>query len=122
MSRQRAQRVAERIKEEVSDILRLEIKDPGLYKMISVTGVEVSRDLGYARVYVSVFGEHGEQENIIKILGKASGFIRLELGKRIRLRHIPEVEFRLDRSLEYGAHIDNVLKTLNTGAGDEKKE
>jgi ribosome-binding factor A len=122
MSKQRAQRVAERIKEEVSDILRLEIKDPGLYKIISVTSVEVSRDLGYAKIYVSVFGNHEEQENILKILGKASGFIRSELGKRIRLRHTPEVEFRLDRSLEYSAHINDVLRTLNTGAGDEKKE
>lgn len=122
MSKQRAKRVAERIKEEVSDILLLEIKDPGLYKMISVTDVEVSRDLGYARIYVSVFGSHEEQESILKVLGKASGFIRLELGKRIRLRHTPEVEFRLDRSLEYSAHINNVLRTLNTGAGDEKDE
>jgi len=122
MSKQRTQRVAERIKEEVSDILRLEIKDPGLYKMISVTDVEVTRDLGYAKIYVSVFGDHEEQENILKTLGKASGFIRSELGKRIRLRHTPEVEFRLDRSLEYGAHINKVLRTLNTGAGDEEKE
>ncbi|NLX91241.1 MAG: 30S ribosome-binding factor RbfA [Firmicutes bacterium] len=120
MSKQRPQRVAERIKEEVSDILRLEIKDPGLYKMTSVTDVEVSRDLGYAKIYVSVFGDKNEQENILKLLSKASGFIRSELGKRIRLRHIPEVEFRLDRSLEYGAHINKVLKTLNLGAGDDK--
>ncbi len=122
MSKQRTQRVAERIKEEVSDILRLEIKDPGLYKMISVTDVDVSRDLGYAKIYVSVFGDHEEQEGILKTLGKASGFIRSELGKRIRLRHTPEVEFRLDRSLEYGAHINKVLRTLNSEAGDEKQE
>lgn len=122
MSKQRTQRVAERIKEEVSDILRLEIKDPGLYKMTSVTDVEVSRDLGYAKIYVSVFGDNDEQENILKLLTKASGFIRLELGKRIRLRHVPEVEFRLDRSLEYSAHINKVLRTINSGAGDDKKK
>ncbi len=122
MSKQRAQRVAERIKEEVSDILRLEIKDPGLVKMTSVTSVEVSRDLSFAKIYVSIFGNIEEQENIIKILTKAASFVRLELGKRIRLRHVPEVEFRLDRSLEYGAHIDKVLRTLNSRAGDEEKE
>lgn len=122
MAKQRTQRVAERIKEEVSDILRLEIKDPGLVTMTSITGVEVSRDLSYARIYVSIFGNNDEQENILKILSKASSFVRSELGKRIRLRHVPEVEFRLDRSLEYGAHINEVLKTLNFGSGDEKKE
>ncbi len=122
MSKQRTQRVAERIKEEVSDILRLEIKDPGLVKMTSITDVEVSRDLSFAKIYVSIFGSNDEQEDILKILSKASGFVRLELGKRIRLRHVPEVEFRLDRSLEYGAHINDVLRTLNPGAGDEKKE
>ena len=99
MSKQRAQRVAERIKEEVSDILHLEIKDPGLVKMTSVTSVEVSRDLSFAKIYVSIFGNTEEQKNIIKILTKAASFVRLELGKRIRLRHVPEVEFRLDRSL-----------------------
>lgn len=122
MSKQRAQRVAERIKEEVSDILHLEIKDPGLVKMTSVTSVEVSRDLSFAKIYVSIFGNTEEQKNIIKILTKAASFVRLELGKRIRLRHVPEVEFRLDRSLEYGAHIDKVLRTLNNTAGDEEKE
>ena len=120
MSRQRAQRVAGSIKEEVSDILRLELKDPRLANMTSITTVEVTRDLSYARIYVSIFGNDDEQKNILKILAKASGFIRSELGKRIRLRHVPELDFRLDRSLEYGAHIEHVLRTLNTGAEDEE--
>jgi len=120
MSRQRTQRVAGRIKEEVSDILRLELKDPRLANMTSITSVEVSRDLSHARIYVSIFGNDEEQRSVSKILAKASGFIRLELGKRIRLRHVPELEFRLDRSLEYGAHIEHVLRTLNAGAEDEE--
>jgi len=122
MSRVRNQRIAGSIKEEVSDILRLEIKDPGLVKMTSVTSVDVSRDLSYAKIYVSIFGNNEEQENILKILAKASGFIRLELGKRIRLRHIPELVFRLDNSMEYGAHIDHVLSSLNLEEGVDKKE
>ena len=120
MSRQRTQRVAGSIKEEVSDILRLELKDPRLANMTSITSVEVSRDLSHARIFVSIFGSGEEQKTILKILAKASGFIRLELGKRIRLRHIPELDFRLDRSLEYGAQIEQVLRTLNTGAEDEE--
>ena len=120
MSRQRTQRVAGSIKEEVSDILRLELKDPRLAKMTSITSVEVSRDLSHARIYVSIYGNGEEQKSILKILVKAAGFIRSELGKRIRLRHVPELEFRLDRSLEYGAHIDHVLRTLDTGTVDEE--
>ncbi len=116
MSKQRAQRVGEEIKKEVSDIIQMELKDPALEKMTSVTDAEVSRDLGYARIYVSVYAPETEQVNVLKVLEKASGFIRSELGKRIRLRHVPELEFRLDRSLEYGAHIDGVLKTLDLSA------
>lgn len=114
MARQRTQRVAEEIKKEVSDIMRMELKDPGLMKLISVTDVEVTRDLGYARVYVSIYGEAKEQGDILKVLEKATGFIRTELGKRIRLRHTPELQFRLDRSMEYGDHINKVLKNLES--------
>jgi len=120
MSLQRNRRVAVSIKEEVSDILRNGIKDPGLVKMTSVTSVDLTRDLSYAKIYVSIFGNNEEQENILKILDRAAGFVRMELGKRIRLRHIPELEFRLDNSMDYGAHFDNVLRTLNTGSRDEK--
>jgi ribosome-binding factor A len=116
MSRQRAQRVGEEIKKEVSEIIRMELKDPALEKMTSVTDAEVSRDLGYARIYVSIYAPETEQAEVLKVLDKASGFIRSELGKRIRLRHIPELEFRLDRSMEYGAHIDGVLKKLDLAA------
>lgn len=118
MARQRAQRVAEEIKKEVSDILRMELKDPGLMKLTSVTDVEVSRDLGYARVYVSIYGEAKEQGDILKVLEKATGFIRTELGKRVRLRHTPELQFRLDRSMEYGDHISKVLKNLEVTEKD----
>ncbi len=112
MSKQRAQRIGEEIKKEISQIIRMELKDPALGKMTSVTDAEVSRDLGYARIYVSIYAPDAEQAAMLKVLEKASGFIRSELGKRIRLRHIPELEFRLDKSIEYGAHIDDVLKKL----------
>ncbi|MEW5921087.1 MAG: 30S ribosome-binding factor RbfA [Bacillota bacterium] len=112
MSRQRAQRIGEEIKKEVSEIIRLELKDPALEKMTSITGADVSRDLSHVKVYVSIFAPNTEQDKVLKVLEKASGFIRSELGKRIRLRHTPEIEFRLDRSMEYGAHIDGVLKRL----------
>ncbi len=116
MSKQRAQRIGEEIKKEVSDIIRLGLKDPALQQMTSVTGADVSRDLSHVKIFVSIFADHEERDKALKILEKASGFIRSELGKRIRLRHTPEIEFRLDRSMEYGAHIDGVLKSLELGA------
>jgi len=119
MTRQRILRIGEEIKREVSDILNVELKDPGLEKMTSITDVEVTRDLGYARIYVSIYGNAEEQERILKILDKARGFIRSEVGKRVRLRHTPEIEFRLDRSMEYGAHIEQVLKNLEHDRTDD---
>jgi len=119
MAKQRAQRVGEEIKKEVSSILLSELKDPGLSNMVSLTDVEVSGDLRHARIFVSIYGSRDDQEEALKILEKAKGFIRTEVGKRIRLRHVPELEFRLDRSLEYGAHIDKMLKDLGSPGGGE---
>jgi ribosome-binding factor A len=107
---QRFRRVAEEIKKEVSDILQTELKDPRIVKMTSVTDVETTRDISYAKIFVSIYGDKDEQETILKVLNKAAGFIRSEIGKRIRIRHTPEIEFHLDRSMEYGAHIESVLK------------
>jgi ribosome-binding factor A len=117
MAKQRAQRVGEEIKKEVSEILHLELNDPGLKKMTSVTGVEVTRDLSYATIYVSIFVNKEEQKKVLEALGRATGFVRLEIGKRIRLRHVPEIEFKLDHSMEYGAHIENVLRGLHSKPG-----
>lgn len=120
MIKQRSRRVAEQIKKEISEILNQELKDPGLMELISVMAVEVSGDLRFAKVYVSIFGSTKEQKRVLKILGKAAGFVRFEIGKRIRLRHIPEIEFFLDRSLEYSARIEGVLKKLDMDAGADK--
>jgi len=117
MAKMRPQRVGEQMKKEISDIIRLELKDPGLINLTSVTDVEVSRDLRYAKIFVSVYDNEEAREKVLKILNKAVGFIRSEIGKRIRLRHVPEIEFRLDRSIEYGAHIEGVLKRLENQSG-----
>ncbi len=117
MVRQRAQRLAEQIKKEVSEIIQLELKDPGLVRMMSITSVEASRDLRHTKIFVSIYGSKEEQEKILKILEKASGFIRTEIGKRIRLRHVPEIEFRIDSSIEYGDHIERMLRDLDVKPG-----
>ncbi len=113
----RAHRVGEEIKKEVSQILQNEIKDPRLTGFLSVTQVEVTNDLGYARIFVSIYGTEEEKQLTLKALESALGFIRSETGKRIRLRHVPEISFQLDESIEYGAHISEILKDLKEKEG-----
>jgi ribosome-binding factor A len=122
MPEQRAQRVAEEMKREISDIVRNEIKDPRVSGMVSVTDVSVTRDLRHAKVFISVYGNDEEQQGTLFALSKAVGFVRSEIGKRIRLRHTPEISFQLDKSIAYGAHINQVLRDLNRSEGGEAGE
>ncbi len=112
MSENRVRRVAEQIKKDVSQIIVAEIKDPGIAGMTSVTDVELSKDLRHASVYVSIYGSEAEREETLQTLARASGFVRTEVGRRIRLRYTPEINFFLDTSIEYGAYIESVLKSL----------
>ncbi|MGM0688681.1 MAG: 30S ribosome-binding factor RbfA [Bacillota bacterium] len=119
MSENRVRRVAEQIKKDVSQIIGSEMKDPRLAGITSVTDVQLSRDLRYASIYVSIFGSDLEKQETLQTLIKATGFIRTEIGKRIRLRYTPDINFYLDNSIEYGAHIERVIKSLKE---DEKSE
>ena len=112
MSENRVRRVAEQIKKDVGGIINLEVKDPRVASITSVTDVSLSKDLRYASVYVSIYGTETEKEETLQTLVKASGFIRTEIGRRIRLRYTPEINFYLDNSIEYGAYIENVIKSL----------
>ncbi len=119
MSSNRARRVAGEMKKEIGQIIAREIKDPRIASLTSVTGVELSRDLRHASVYVSIYGTAAEKEETMQTLLRATGFIRSEVGKRIRLRYAPEIHFAEDQSMEYGAHIDNVLKKLQESNKEE---
>lgn len=119
MGKYRVGRVSEAIKEEVSQILREELKDPRV-GFVTVTGVEVSNDLSYARIYVSIMGDSEQVQESIQALNRAVGFIRSEVGKRVRLRHTPELVFKIDESLERGYKISNLLsKIVDTPEGQE---
>lgn len=119
MSENRVRRVAEQIKKDVSQIISVELKDPRVAGMTSITDVQLSRDLKYASIYVSILGSDQEKEETLQTLIRASKFIRGEIGKRVRLRYTPELNFYLDTSIEYGAHIESVLKSLKK---EEKNE
>lgn len=111
MSEIRRQRVAEAMREEASQILRL-LKDPGL-GFATVTRVEVSRDLRHAKIFVSVLGGEEERAATMAALERARGFVRGELGRRIRLRFVPEIQFVPDRSMEHGDRISRLLRELD---------
>jgi len=110
----RLRRVAEEIKKEVADILRNDIKDPRV-GFVTVTSVEVSGDLRYAKIHVSIMGTPEEQQSTMDALGRATGYIRREIGRRIQLRHVPECTFKLDPSMEHGAKIAKLLAEFGDG-------
>lgn len=117
MGHQRAQRMREGLKRETSEILRT-MKDPRI-GFVSVTDVEVSRDLRHVKVFVSIFGDDEEKNDTLDALVHAQGFVRSELGKRIRLRHTPEIVFRMDESIERGARINELLRSVAGEQGEE---
>jgi ribosome-binding factor A len=110
----RSERVSDQMKQEIADILMRKIKDPRI-GFVTVTDVEVSDDLRNAKVFVSVYG--GDKEASLKGLKSASAFIRTELGRRMRMRFMPELLFRFDGTVEQGAHIMEILRSL-----EEEKE
>ncbi|HHY46682.1 MAG TPA: 30S ribosome-binding factor RbfA [Firmicutes bacterium] len=117
MARLRADRLAQLIRDEVSDILQRGLKDPRL-GFVSVTDVEVSGDLSHAKVFVSLMGTEEEEAASLQALESATGFIRTELARRIRLRRVPEIVFKPDRSIARGARIFQLLSEI----AKEKRE
>ena len=113
----RVNRVAEQMKKELGEIILQKVKDPRI-GFITVTDVEVTGDLQNATIFISVLGDESEKEATLKGLNKAKGFIRTEIGKRMRLRVTPEIEFEFDESIAYG----NRIQTLLTQVNNESKE
>ena len=107
----RYDRVAEALKREIGSIIQFELKDPRL-GFITVTGVEITPDLRYAKVFFSVLGKEEERIKTKEALDSALGFIRKLIGERIRLRFVPEISFREDRSVEYSIKIDEALNEI----------
>lgn len=109
MSYQRIDRISEEVRREVDRIIREELSDPRIGGTFSVTRADVTRDLRYAKIYVSVL-EDDKREDLMKALKSASGYIRRALGKGILIRYAPELSFVSDQNIAYGVHIANVLQ------------
>jgi ribosome-binding factor A len=114
--RHRPERVAEAIRQTVAAFLTGNVRDPRV-GFVTVTGVEVSADLGHARVRVSVMGSEAEKAKSLEGLASAARFLRAQIAKELPLRVTPELRFELDRGLEHAQQIDRVLRDLEEDAG-----
>lgn len=110
----RPDRVAEAIREEVATFLAERVKDPRIQGLVTVTGVDVTRDLRHARVYVSVMGSDSEKAATMEGLASLAGHLRSLLGRSMRLRVAPEIEFRADPSIERAARIESLLAQVRS--------
>jgi len=114
-------RLAEAVKKEISEILKNEIKDPRL-GFVTITMVDVTPDLRYAKVYASVLGDLEQQKATAEVLHRATGYIRSEIGRRIRLRYTPEITFELDNSIERGTRVIKLMEEVRAGGGEAPGE
>ena len=104
------------LEKEISYILMTEVKDPDI-KFVTVTNVKLASDLGYAKIYVTVLDQNKKDETL-RSLKAARGFIRRELANRVEIRHIPELDFVYDESIEYGKKIEDIIEEIHK---DEKE-
>lgn len=121
MNEKRVNRISEEVKKIISELLYNGLKDPRISPMTSITRVEVTRDLRYAKIYVSILGNKEEKENSIEGLNSAKGFIRKEIGNKIDIRYIPEPIFILDESIEEGIRMSKLIEDVNKNI-DNKDE
>ena len=116
----RVDRQAEELRRGLDSVLRNQVKDPRIPEMFSITNVELTRDLKYAKVSISAMVQsEQEKKDMLKALRSASGFIRHALGQRVILRSIPELSFVFDDSIAYSVHISSLLREI---AGEDKKD
>jgi ribosome-binding factor A len=114
----RPTRVGEQMKKELGEIISRKIKDPRI-GFVTVTDVQVTGDLQQAKVFISVLGDEEQRQNTLKGLAKAKGFIRSEIGQRIRLRKTPEIIFEFDESIDYGNRIESLLHEIQKEKNDQ---
>ncbi len=115
----RSERIGDLLRDEISAILRLSMRDPR-FELLGVTAVEVSRDLAHAKVFLSSARLDVEMESLLRVVNRARGAIRAELGRRrLDLRHLPELEFLPDRSIEHGSRIEQLLRQVQPPVPDQ---
>ena len=117
----RTRRIGEQIRRELAELIRDELRDPRL-ALISMTSVEVSRDLAYARIYVTLVGDPAERTERVAELNRAAPLLRRELGRRMRIRTIPKLEFRYDEVVERGARLSALIDAAVAADADKHRD
>lgn len=125
----RSGRLGEEIRRIVSDLLLREIKDPRLSGIVSISAVDVTEDGSYATIYITKLGSKASEEvsdeeksEVLAAFKSAKGLIRREIGKQIKLRHVPDLLFKTDNSLEYGRHISKLIDDLGIEKAEENDD
>lgn len=113
----RRDRIGGEIQKIISDIITNEIKDPAVPQFTSVISVEVTADMSYAKVHISTLGSHEQLLGAVEALKRASGFVRRELGQRLTIRHVPQLVFMADRSIEHSIALQETLKKIHESQG-----
>lgn len=118
----RIDRINEEVLKALSELLRT-VKDPRMQNgLVSITHCEVTNDLSFATVYISVLGSESDGKEVMKALNSANGYLRRELGRKIKLRHTPELILKLDDSITYGAHISKLINDLDIKPDEEGEQ
>lgn len=115
----RNERISMELKKEISNILLTEIKDPRLTAMPGVIAVKVTEDMSYADIFVSLYGDEKSKDDTLKAIKSATGFIRRQLSRRLKLRYVPELRFNCDNFIEQGFKINSILESLKKDKEDE---
>lgn len=119
MGYMRANRIAGEIKKIVSLMIMNDLKDPRISSLTSIVEVKVTRDLRYANIFVSVFGNEKQTSETIEALNNSSGFVRREIGRALKLRYTPEPIFENDNSIKNGMYISGLIKKVKDGNDNE---
>ena len=122
MAYPRTNRIATEIKKIVSSMILNELKDPRISPLTSVVEVEVTRDLSFANIFISVYGNKKEKDQTLKALANSTGFVRKEIGKKIKLRCTPEPVFKLDSSIENAMYISDLIHKVNKPGTENEQE
>ncbi|MCC6319116.1 MAG: 30S ribosome-binding factor RbfA [Gemmatimonadaceae bacterium] len=120
VDRRRPDRVAEAIREQVARFLAEGVKDPRITGIVTVTAVEVTRDLRHAKVFVSIMGDDTQRASTVEGLTSLAGHLRSKLGRSLRIHAAPEIEFRLDHSVAHAARIESLLAQIREGNVDTR--
>lgn len=124
MSKQRTERLNSLLKEVISDVIRKEVRNPHVNELLTITRVDISKDLHYAKVYVSVIGSREDKEKTIEALQSAAGFIAVNSSKQVVMRYFPALTFKLDDAVEKHMRIEELLGEIKAHreAAEESSE